>query len=167
MSKKPFQFKSKPSTTFEFVSPLHMDIAMTRLNSWLEKEFSPLHESYPFRVESQKLHDSHYFEVRQRGNNLLPKRVVTGSIRQLDEHRSLVRCEVKTVGRYLIGFEVSVLALVFLTAFTLFSGEAITINVLSLWALVAVAAVAVRWWRRKLRQRPDPILERIQRALEK
>lgn len=150
----------------EFESPLHMDIAMARLNSWLEQEFSLLHEPFRFRVSSEKLHDSHYFEVRQRGNNLLPERVVTGNIRQLDERRSLVQCEVKTVGRYLSGFEAALVGIVGAAIFTTLSGEAITEYVILMWIIACVSTTCVIWLRRKLRKRHDPIIERIQYALK-
>lgn len=164
--KPPLKLKRKPGKALRFETALPMDAAMERLDKELEREFSLLHEGRRFRVSSEKVHDSHYFEVRQRGNNLLPERVVTGTIRQLDEERSLVECEVKSVGRYLVGFEIAVVGSFLSTLISSFDSEAVTEYVVILWGFLLVCGLVITRLRRRLRQRSDPIIERIQQTLQ-
>ncbi len=164
--KKGLKLKRKPSKALRFETALPMDAAMDRLDNVLEREFSLLHEWPRFRVSSERLHDSHYFEVRQQGNNWLPGRVVTGTIRQLNHNRSLVECEVKTVGRYLVGFEIVIVCCFFSTLITTIEGTAVNEYVIILWMFLAVSGWFIARLRRRLRQRTDPIIERIQKTLQ-
>ena len=116
-------------------------------------------------VSHEKLHDSHYFEVHQAGNNLLPERVVTGAIRQLDEHSSIVECEVKSAERYLPGFEIAAVAALLAAMITTLEGSAIKEMVILGWALLVIATACVFWLRRRLRKRSDPLIVLIQSIL--
>ncbi len=143
-----------------------MDDAIARLDSELKSEFSLLYGHNRYLVSQEKLHDSHYFEVMQRGNRWLPERVVTGTIRQLDDQRSFVECEIKFAERYLPGFEYAAVGILLAAVITTLDGSAIREMVILLWTLLVIAAVGVVWLRRRLRNRSDPLIERIQRILK-
>ncbi|MCY3779033.1 MAG: hypothetical protein OXG78_01875 [Chloroflexi bacterium] len=164
--KKRLKLKGKPSDTYRFESPLHMDDAIARLNSELKSEISLLYGPNRYMVSGEKLHDSHYFEVLQRGNKWLPERVVTGTIRQLDAQRSLVECEIKSAERYLPGFEYAAVGILLAAVITTLDGSAIKEMVILLWTLLAIAAVCVVWLRRRLRNRSNPLIGRIQSTLK-
>lgn len=143
-----------------------MDTAIARLNTELKGKFSLWHGHYRYQVSHEILHDSHFFEVQQLGNNWLPERVVTGVVRQLDEYSSLVECEVKQAERLLPGFEFAAAGMLIAALITTLDGSAIRELVVLLWALLAIATVFVLWLRRRSRQRRDPLIERIQRILQ-
>lgn len=164
--KKRLKLKRKPSKALRFETALPMDAAMDHLDNVLEREFSLLHKWPRFRVSRERLHDSHYFEVRQQGNNWLPERVVTGTIRQLDDHRSLVECEIKSAERYLPGFEYAAVGVLIAAVLTTLDGSGIREMAVLLWMLLAIATVGVVWLRRRLRNRNDPLIERIQKTLQ-
>lgn len=163
--KQRLKLKRERSDAYRFESPLHMDSVIPRLKRELKSGSSLFYYPHDVWVSHEKLHDSYYFEVRQRGNNWLPKRVVTGAIRQLDEHRSLVECEIKTAERYLPGFEYAAAGILIAAVITTLDGSAIREMALLLWALLAIATLFVLWLRRRLSKRRDPLIERIQRIL--
>ncbi len=92
--KKRLKQKRERSDSYRFETPLPVDAVIPRLKRELKSGFSLFYYPHNVRVSHEKLHDSYYFEVRQRGNNWLPERVVTGAVRQLDKRSSLVECEI-------------------------------------------------------------------------
>ena len=143
-----------------------MDTAIARLNTELKGKFSLWHGHYRYRVSHEKLHDSHYFEVQQLGNKWLPERVVTGVVRELDEQRCLVECEVKKAERLLPGFEFAAAGILIAALITTLDGSAIKELVILLWALLAIATVFVLWLRRRFSKRIDPVVDRIRTVVE-
>ena len=162
---KRLKLKRERSDSYRFESPLHVDAVIPRLKRELKSGFSLFYYPHNVRVAHEKLHDSYYFEVRHRGNNWLPERVVTGAVRQLNEHSSLVECEIKTAERYLPGFEFAAAGILIAALITTLDGSAIRELVVLLWALLAIATVFVLWLRRRLSKRVDPLMARIQNIL--
>ena len=158
--------KREPGDTYRFESPLPMDMVIERLNSELKSKYALPFGYIFYFVSQEKLGDSHHFEVEQLGNNWLPNRVVIGAVRQLDEQRSLVVCEIKSAERYLPAFEIVAAAVLLAAVITTLEGTAIREMVILLWALLLVATVGVTWLRRRLNQRRDPLIERIQSILQ-
>lgn len=163
--KQRLKLKRGRSGAYRFASPLRVDAVIPRLQRELKNDISHLYDPYRFRVSHEKLHDSYYFEVRQRGNNWLPERVVTGAVRQLDEQSSLVECEVKTAERYLPGFEYAAVGILLAAVITTLQGSAIREMAILLWVLFAIATAFVIWLRRRLSKRGDPLIARIQNIL--
>lgn len=164
--KKRLKPKRESGESSRFESPLHADRVIDRLKSELTSEISLLYGHNRYFVSHEKMHNSHYFEVHQQGNALLPERVVTGAVRQLDEQSSLVECEIKKAERYLPGFEYAAVAILLAAVITTLEGPAIREMVILLWALLVIATVCILWLRRRLRQRSDPLIERIQRIVQ-
>lgn len=164
--KKRHKLQNETGETSRFESPLRAENAIVRLKSELIGKFSLWHGHYRYKVSHEELHDSHVFEVQQLGNKWLPERVVTGVVRQLDERRCLVECEVKKAERILPGIEFAAVGVLLAAVITTLDGSAIKEMVMLLWAFLAIVTAGVLWLRRRSRQRRDPLIERIQRILQ-
>lgn len=84
---------------FRFVTPLPVDLAMTRLNS-LSELVAPradLHSEQSYKVSQKRLDDTIYFEVRTLvsygGETQSYEQIITGQIRELDASRTVVEGE--------------------------------------------------------------------------
>ena len=152
-----------------FETALPAELAMARLHDLLPRQVWGLQRQPLYRVSSEKLHDTIYFEVREyvkeRRAEQPYTRIITGQIREVDARRCYVDCTLRGAFRipmYMFGFALAVEGIIFLllTQGGLESREFVASGALIPLTIVFAALSSNRKATR------DPALGHIERAIQ-
>lgn len=157
--------KPNPAYTFRIETKLPMDLAMELINDSLKNQLSLSRPGHHYRISSERLHDTIYFEIQVKIYTRRSKKIITGTIRELDQLITLIECRVPKPSRFDSVFTAYVLALYFVSLLSYLTG------LIAFWHLILSWIGITLLFRFLLllgnRDHPvDPDIERIRKAVE-
>ncbi len=164
MKKSPKR-RGKTYNSIQFESPLPAETAMARLEGWVPKPYAKPNKVWPYRVSSEKLDDTYYFEIRRRRSDWRPMKTIEGSIRELEPGRSLVECAIVQRGPLIYTSGRLILWGIILTLAALHYRSELAPIAISCWLSYAFLAMLMTHWNRMEPHALDPELENIRQDL--
>lgn len=157
--------KQKPAHTYRIETKLPMDLAMELINDSLKNHLSFSRQGHRYRISSEQLHDTIYFEILVNTYTWRSKKVITGTIRELDKLITLIECDVRIPGPFDSVFTRYVLALYFASLLSFVTGAIVFWQLALIWIGITLVFRFLLLLGNRIFEK-DPDIERIKQAVE-
>ncbi len=157
--------KQKPSHTYRIETKLPMDLAMELINDGLKNHLSFLRQGHHYRISSEELHDTIYFEILVNTYTWRSKKVITGTIRERDKLITLIECDVRNPGPFDSVFTRYMLALYFMSLLSFVTGVIVFWQLTLIWIGITLLFRFLLLLGNRIFEK-DPDIERIAKAVE-
>ena len=159
------KFKRKPAQTDRIETQLPMDLAMERINDNLKYHLSLSRQGHRYRMSSEQLHDTIYFEIQVKTYTWRSRKIITGTIRELDKLITLVECQVRNPGPFDSVFTRYLLAIYFASLVTYGTGAIVFWQLILVWSGITLVFRFLLLLGNSINE-TDPDIERITMAVE-
>ncbi|MCY4071171.1 MAG: hypothetical protein OXG60_07720 [Chloroflexi bacterium] len=157
--------KQKPAHAYRIETKLPMDLAMELIKDSLKNHWSFSRQGHGYRISSEQLHDTIYFEILVKTYTWRSKKVITGTIRELDKLITVIECDVRIPGPFDSVFARYVLALYFASLLSFVTGAIVFWQLALIWiGITLVFRFLLSLGNRIFEKEPD--IERIAKAVE-
>jgi len=157
--------KQKPAHTYRIETKLPMDLAMELINDNLKNHLSLSRQGHNYRISSEQLHDTIYFEIQVKTYTWRSKKIITGTIRELDKLITLIECHVRTHGPFESVFATYALALCFVSLLSYLIGVIVFWHLVLIWIGITLAFRFLLLLGNRIFEK-DPDIECIKKAVE-
>lgn len=157
--------KRKPAQTHRIETKLPMDLAMELINDSLKYHLSFSRQGHRYLISSERLHDTIYFEILVNTYTWRSKKVITGTIRELNKLITLIECHVSNPGPFDSVFTRYVLALYFLSLLSYLTGVIAFWHLILIWIGITLVFRFLLLLGNKIFEK-DPDIERVAKAVE-
>ena len=157
--------KRKLAKTYRIETKLPMDLAMELINDSLKSHLSLSRQGLRYRISSEQLHDTIYFEILVNTYTWRSNKVITGTIRGLDKLITLIECHVRNPSPFDSVFTRYVLALYFASLLSFLAGVIVFWQLMLIWIGITLVFRFLLLLGNKSFEK-DPDIERIAKAVE-